>query len=191
MLFQSWVGAEQHNIHHKQPIMPITMWQISSLCLSQVVQYQTIHTIILSYLKIFRNTIHLQTFKPSNTLQLLIWSLQNEGYVSIAPDFKTKRNTGWSLSRPTGTYLKVRTKWKWKPSLSLLNNHQIKIQTLFFFFLNLWYRKPHAYSLFHSVWTETSCIPHCCHSVEELPVRHNSISLITLRTTREWLYCFL
>lgn len=134
MLFQSWVGAEQHNIHHKQPIMPITMWQISSLCLSQVVQYQTIHTIILSYLKIFRNTIHLQTFKPSNTLQLLIWSLQNEGYVSIAPDFKTKRNTSWSLSRPTGTYLKVRTKWKWKPSLSLLNNHQIKIQTLFFFF---------------------------------------------------------
>lgn len=103
--------------------------------------------IILGYPKIFRNTIHLQTFKPSNALQLLIWSLQNEGYVSIAPDFKTKRNTSWSLSRPTGAYLKLRTKRKWKPSLSLLNNHQIKIQTLFFFFLNLWYRKPHAYSL--------------------------------------------
>lgn len=81
MLFQSWVGAEQHNIHHKQPIMPITMWQISSLCLSQVVQYQTIHT--YNYSELPKNlqkhnpSPDIQAFKHFATIDLIIteWRL--------------------------------------------------------------------------------------------------------------------
>lgn len=157
---------ESYCVHyHETNFLPMSLLSLTIVKDTQVVQCQKIHILFTWYARLFLDT-RLYTAIRSISRPSSLWSLGNllifffflwqpEGYISVAPGFKMKKSTSWSLprwgqhfnsGRPAGTYLKPSPNRKWKPSLSLLNSHQIKNLILFFSAFDK--GKPHAYSLY-------------------------------------------